>query len=359
VRTLILLLALSLVSPLSAASKRRAVSPPLFPACRSVAGSPAVTFSRDGGQTAVPVDEKLSGIAYTFGLAFVGPATLLSAHNETLALSSDSGCTWRTLGTVGFSGSSTPTITPAGNGRAYLWTDNAALLAGYQSEQWTSLTPPADVVGLGVDSASGAHVRLGGANGSLWDSVDGGAGWSRLGAPPVSGTIVYRAAFDPASLDHVLFGTSSEGAFVTFDGGKTYVRPAGLAHGFNVFNLAVSPADPNVVWAEAYDLAADKKRIFLSRDGGRSFTGAVDEQPGVVTLVNGALLVPHPADANVLYFVFGTYFQNYGTDLFRYDAVTKALRTTHFDFNDIDAIAFSPFNPDVMYFGLEVVQGHQ
>ena len=70
-------------------------------------------------------------------------------------------------------------------------------------------------------------------------------------------------------------------------------------------------------------------------------------------------MAAHPTDPNVLYFVFGTYFQDYGTDLFRYDAATRELRLMHHDFYDIDAIAFSPGNPNVMYFGLEVVEPNQ
>jgi hypothetical protein len=57
----------------------------------------------------------------------------------------------------------------------------------------------------------------------------------------------------------------------------------------------------------------------------------------------------------VLYFVFGTYFPGYGTDLFRYDHATRALTLTHSDYDGIDAIAFSRRDPSVMYLGIEEV----
>lgn len=346
-----------LIAVLLGASHRRAVAPPLFPSCTSVSGSPAVTFSRDGGRTAIPVEQKLSGIGYTYGLAFIGPETLLSAHNFSLALSTDSGCTWRTLGDVVLPDPFPMTITPASNGRAYLWADHRLDLVRYQSEHTTVLTPPTDVAGVGVDPASADHLRIGGTDGKLWESTNGGDTWTRTGGPPDVSFYGYRVAFEPANLDHAVFGSLGEGAYVTFNGGRSWARATGLANLYNVFSVAISPADPNTVWAEVYDMHVNNTRVFLSRDGGRSFQPVLDQQPGVLTLVNGAVLVPHPTDPNVLFVPFGSYFQDYGTDLFRFDAATKSWTKTHFGFDDIDAIVFSPRNPDVMYFGLEVVDG--
>ena len=64
-----------------------------------------------------------------------------------------------------------------------------------------------------------------------------------------------------------------------------------------------------------------------------------------------------PHDQNVVYFVFGTRFQGYGTDLFRYDAATRSLTMTHSDNHDINSIAFSPVDPTLMYLGLEYEGG--
>ena len=339
------------------ASHRRAVAPPpLFPSCTSVTGSPAVTFSRDGGRTTVPVEQKLSGIAYTFGVAVLGADTLLSAHNFSVAVSNDSGCTWRNLGDVVLPDPFPMTITPATNGLAYLWSDHRANFVRYQSERTTVLTAPAEVAGIGVDLATPDRVRLGSVDGVIWESTDGGYTWSRLSQTPLTNPFAYRVAFDRTNLDHAVFGMLGEGALVTFDGGRSFVVPSGLGHGFNVFSVAISPVDPNTVWAEGLEVRGETRRIFLSRDGGRSFTPVISQSPDVV-LVNGTLIVPHPSDPNVLFFVFGSYFQNYGTDLYRYDAAAAVLTKTHFPFDDIDAIVFSPRNPDVMYFGLEVVEG--
>ena len=59
-----------------------------------------------------------------------------------------------------------------------------------------------------------------------------------------------------------------------------------------------------------------------------------------------------PADANVVYFEFGTYFQAYGTDIFKFDAAGKNLTQTHNAYDDVSAIAFSPADAKLLYFGI-------
>lgn len=348
--------------PTFAARRRAATPPPLFPPCLAVTGTPAVTFSRDGGLSVVPVEQKLEGVGYTMGVAALDATTLLSIHKQQLSISTDSGCSWRSAGAIAFNDYPS-TITAAGSQRAYIWSDNREFLARYTPSGVTTLKPPTTIIGLGVDRASAAHLRAGGADGTLWESVDGGDSWSRLGSG-VGSALVYRAAFDPVNLDHLLFGTAGNGAYVSFDGGRNYTRATGLGSGTNAFNIVISPADPNTVFAMGINLAESNanvpshgKHIYLSRDGGRSFTPVVDEAPGV-QIVNQPLMAAHPTDPNVVYFVFGTYFQQYGTDLFRYDAAAKSLTLAHYAYDDFDAIAFSPADPNVMYFGLEVVQQH-
>jgi hypothetical protein len=92
--------------------------------------------------------------------------------------------------------------------------------------------------------------------------------------------------------------------------------------------------------------------IARSTDGGRNFS-VVLRQNRTITLRNGPVMAAHPTDANVLYFVFGTYFNNYGTDIYKFDARTARTTLTHNSYPDVNAIAFSKPDPSVMYFGLE------
>ena len=52
-----------------------------------------------------------------------------------------------------------------------------------------------------------------------------------------------------------------------------------------------------------------------------------------------------------LYFVFGTYFQGYGTDIYRIDT-TGNVTLTHQPFHDVLALTFLPGDPSWMYLGI-------
>jgi hypothetical protein len=359
-RTLFVFLIGFLAVPLHGAARRRAVAfPPPFPPCSMITGTPAVTFTRDHGATLAPTAERLTGIGYTYGLAALDvPGTLLAWHKNDLLISTDHGCNWRAVASFDDPEMFPPRIVPAKGGRAYAWSDNRSFLVRYDGRGAVKLKQPAAFVGLGADRADADHVRAGDASGVIWDSRDAGETWSRIGVltpdnPPV---IFYRFAFDPANLDHIVAGMTIAGASVTFDGGRTWQRSSNPSGRMNAFEIVVSPADSSIVWAEGIDLDRELRHIDLSRDGGASFHSAVD-QSDAVHLINGNILAPHPLLPDVLYFVFGTYFQNYGTDLYRFDAGSGALTVTHSDYNDINAIAFSPVRANLMYLGLEVESG--
>ncbi|MDQ3283920.1 MAG: hypothetical protein M3Q69_21155 [Acidobacteriota bacterium] len=93
--------------------------------------------------------------------------------------------------------------------------------------------------------------------------------------------------------------------------------------------------------------------IYLSGDGGATYRRVIDEAPGV-KLINGPTMAAHPFRKDVLYFVFGTHIFNYGTDLFRYDAETRASTLTHSDYDGINSIFFSRTDPTLMYLGIEM-----
>lgn len=353
-RFLLSLLVFVIALPAAAASRRRASrSPFLYPLCSMVTGTGAVTFTRDEGRTIAATSEPMRPIAYTWGVvALDEPDTLLAWHKSDLLLSTDGGCSWR-VAAHAEGWDFPPTLTAAKGGRAWVWSENrTGFFHRYDARGLVSLKQPVAFLGVGVDAENGDRVRGGGDDGTIWESVDAGVTWTRIGE--LTGVVgYYRFAFDPMNLDHIVAGTLAGGAFVSRDGGKNWTRATGLAaRAANVFQIVFSPVDSNRVWAMGIDLDTSGRHIYVSDDGGNSWRVVVTEREGV-KLVNGPTMAAHPIHRDVVYFVFGTHFQDYGTDLFRYDASTGTLTVTHNDHDGVNAIAFSRRDPGVMYLGLE------
>jgi hypothetical protein len=353
--------ALALPAAAAAAGRRRAAGPhEAYPACSMVTGSSAVTFTRNEGWTLAPFAVPTQPIAYTYGLAAMVDDldTLVAWHRDDLLISTDAGCSWRVAATVE-GADFPPQLEPARGGRVYAWSENRMFLVRYDIRGAVKLRQPVEFVGLRADVNNGDRLRAGGADGSIWESVDAGETWNALGTK-IDAPLFYRFAFDPHDLDHVVAGTVTQGAFVSRDGGRTWTRATGFGNTFaNVFQLVFSPVDANRVWAFGIDLAQSDtedpshgRHIYLSDDGGTTYRPVVDEAPGV-KLINGPTMAAHPTNRDLLYFVFGTHIFNYGTDLFRYDAGTAQLTLTHSPLDDVNAITFSRRNPSVMYLGVE------
>lgn len=347
---------------LPAAARRRAVhTPALFPRCAMVTGTGAVTFTLDEGRTLAPTAQPIQPVGYTWGVASMldDPEKLVAWHKDDLLLSTDGGCSWRVEATIA-GADFPPTITAAPGGRAYAWSENRKFFVRYDSRGAKLLKQPVDFMGVGVDPANGERVRAGGNDGTIWETTDGGESWTQIGA--LSGSVengYYRFTFDPLDLDHIVAGAVATGAHVSRNGGRNWTRASMGTLTANVFQLVFSPVDSKRVWAMGIDLeaqgAATGRHIYVSDDGGATYRVAVTESPGV-KLINGPTMAAHPTDRNVLYFIFGTYFDAYGTDVFRYDDATRTLTVKHNDQQGVNAIAFSRRNPSVMYLGLERVK---
>lgn len=338
-----------------------------LPECTTVAGTGAVTFTADEGANLTPTQGTLSGVAYTRGLAALDGSTLLAAHDGRLLRSADAGCSWIQVATLP---GRYVALVPASASQAYAYPDGTAGLfrVDVQGAVVALASPVSRVRGLAVRRGRPESVRVVGDSGQIFESGDGGATWRPVGRPvPVER--VYSVAFDPANWDRAVAGAPNTGVWMTEDGGQSW-RRAEMAsttaqRNHNVFRMAVSPADPRVVWAAGIDLAEEERaprsgrHIYLSRDGGRTFGAALSESRGTgdpprggVTIINGPVLAPHPVDADVLYFVFSASFGNYGTDIIRFDAGTRTHSVQHNRYHDVSEIAFAPGRPRVMYLGM-------
>lgn len=336
------------------------------PKCTSVTGTAAVTFTNDEGATLAPTDGSLFGTVYTEGLATLSRAnTMLAVANRTLYRSTSGGCRWSAIGDIPTVSDGAPVRLAAAPGdRAYGWSDGRADLVRIDGRKINELRAPSgEIVGIAADPANADHVRLGDGLGIIWESFDAGVSWTQLGVAPVKGplVIIYRVAFDPNDLDHAVVGSATTGAFVTFDGGLSWTTATGLSSTdgpVNVFNGVISPADPNVVYVMGLDInesdagaPSQGRHIYRSTDGGASYAPVVDSSADVI-LPNGPVMAAHPANPDVVYFIYGASFANYGTDLYRYDQATGLVTKTHNAYDRMSSIAFNPADPSYMYLGL-------
>ena len=326
------------------------------PTCTTVTGTGAITITTDEGATLMPNAGGLSNLTYTAGIVALGtPNTLLASSGGNLLRSVDAGCSWVDVGDL----PEPIMFLELGEGDVvYGWYDNADVLVRIEGDVITTLDAPGvGLHGLGTDASDGLHLRVVDDAGQIHDSTDGGATFTEIGVPAADGALFYMADFDPADLDHVLVGLANTGLRHTENGGASWATSTGLgsAGNANGFAMTFATADPSIVYLQGFDLGAaigeEVRRIWRSADGGSSFQPVVAESASV-TLTNGVLLVPHPTDSDVLYFEFGTYFQGYGTDIYRYDHATGMVTKTHNPYDDVSAIAFNPADSGVMYFGL-------
>ena len=336
-----------------------------MPDCSGVTGVPSITITTDEGVTVLPTFGSPMNFDYTHGLVAMEPPGLMLAHAAGEVLrSTDSGCTWRSIGAT--DGEVVGRLVAGLGERAYVWADNRDGLFRVDGETITPLRHPTErTLGMATHPTDPDRVRLGDYSAGIWESTDGGESWEIVNrGPPGGGVLGYRVAFDPSDWDHVLYGIAGTGVWVTFDGGALWLQANGTtdtADGrANIFNVLVSPADGDVVWAQGIDISeelsdpdSDGKYVYRSEDGGRTFT-KVEENSPEITMTNGPLMSAHPTDPNLLYWTFGTCFSGYGSDLYRYDHRTGTTTIANQpSFNQYGAIAYHPEDPSVMYLAVD------
>ena len=177
------------------------------PACQRVAGTSSLAITPDEGATLILAGRPLMPTSYAYGIAVLAdvPNTMLLAHDRIVQRSDTAGCRWTTIGDVPTTSDGFPVrLTAARGDRAFAWSENRNDLARIEGKTITPLRSPVDaVVGLATHPTNTDTLRLFG-GGSLWESRDGGGSFQPLGARvPTTSFLYYRAAFDPASLDHV------------------------------------------------------------------------------------------------------------------------------------------------------------
>lgn len=336
--------------PGAAATAPNVLSTPRCPVVLGAEG--AVTYLRPQDASASPTAPPMRPVTYA-QVATLRTA-MVALVKDTVQWSVDSGCTWVPIGA--------PELLDqfrlaTGSGDvAYAYSEHDPRIYRVAGATIEPRTGPGGMVGLSVAATDSERMRAVGADGEVWDSHDGGRGWVEVGSAPAGVEMLYDAAINPSDLDQIVIGTVRNGAWTSGDGGRSWRASKGLVRpdsAANVFTTAISPADWRTIWLQGYDLAESgpqARKIWLSTNGGKRFREVLDG--GQARLTNGIVMAPSPEDADVLTFVFGTWFGGYGTDIYRYDDELREVTRRHLPFDDVSSLAFNRADPDVMYLGL-------
>jgi hypothetical protein len=334
------------------------------PDCSVVQSDGSLTYTTDEGRTVTPTAGTLHITKYVFGIVpLATPNTLLAVDNTArLYLSRDAGCSWSMFNKA--DGLYDPRLTASPDGTAYLWGVNSNRVLHVSGTELTEMSPVVDdgssLVALAADPHHPQHLRAVTDAGRIYDSSDAGAHFAPVGQRAGDDTTwLYSASIDPKHIDHVVLGSLSHGSYVTRNAGRTWHNDGMGQPGdeVNAFSVAISPANSRVVYAQGINirenmanLPSEGRHLYQSLDGGQTFHPILDQGDGV-TLQNGTLLAPSPADPYKLYFVFSMSYANYGTDLFTLDTRAHRLSLAHDPHTRLTSIAFSPDDPGVMYLG--------
>lgn len=299
------------------------------------------SVSDDGGASFAPRQPQ-PGYHLAWGLAATDvPERLLMHADSGFWISHDDGCTWFRFAD---SDGVLLSIATGPGGWAYAWPVNgngASVYALFPLDKAPlgyvavgSAAPPGDLVGFGVDASDAQRVRAIDGNGQIYDSINGGRTWRAIGVPAEQGSAIgYVGAFDPQDLDHAVFGQSTAGGAVTFDGGQTWTPVTGLSTGrANFFNAVISPVDGATVYGAALDLEENLaghpsggRHIYVSNDGGQTFTPVLDHNADGVLLQNQPLMLADPVHADVVHFVFSVQPLFGGTRFYAYNQLSDGL----------------------------------
>src|SRR6266478_383412 len=169
---------------------------------------------------------------------------------------------------------------------------------------WVSLGPPGGDVFDVAASTVDANIVLAGLapggslGGTLYRSTDGGATWSEV--PALDGTSVFDIDFAP---DGTAYLGTQDSIRKSTDSGLSWVTlNLGIGANDQVFDVAIDPADPSILWVGVADaLGSQTVNVMRSTDGGVTWG---DRTPPHAPLSCRAIAVD-PNDSNTVIAVFG------------------------------------------------------
>jgi hypothetical protein len=340
------------------------------PDCGQVQSNGLLTFTTDEGASVTPTTGETHETRYIFDIAALATPNEMLAVDDTgaLFLSVDAGCSWSQVNQV-------PEVDEgrleaASDGSAYLWNGDGTQLMRVTGARVSKLPPLEEnthLIDLVVDPRDGRHLRAILKDGRVLDSTDGGAHFREVGRVVATRHVdVKSAGIDPRHLDHIVAGTYDAGTYTTFNGGRSWAHD-GMGRAGDlvaVSTISVSPVSSKLVYEIGVNgtegeagLPSEGRHLYRSTDGGRTFAAVLDDHTGDVRFQNGSLLVASPTNAYEVYFVFSEAYLGHGTDLYTFDTRHGRLSVANARYARLEAVAFNPGDPTVMYlgFGAELI----
>src|SRR5882757_346555 len=169
---------------------------------------------------------------------------------------------------------------------------------------WASLGPPGGDVFDVAASTVDANIVLAGLapggsfGGALYRSSDGGNTWSKV--PALDGISVFDIEFAP---DGTTYLGTQDSVRKSTDSGLSWVTlNLGIGANDQVFDVAIDPADPSILWVGVADaFASQPVNVMRSTDGGVTWG---DRTPPHAPMSGRAIAVD-PNDSNTVIAVFG------------------------------------------------------
>jgi photosystem II stability/assembly factor-like uncharacterized protein len=157
---------------------------------------------------------------------------------------------------------------------------------------------------IAVYEKNPAVFYVGATNGGLWKTVNNGTTWEVLFTDREDASGIGAVAISQADPNLVWLGTGGtqswgKGVFKSVDGGRTWAS-MGLADTKQISQIVIDPGDANVVWVASpgHLYGPNRERgVFKTTDGGRSWNQvlAIDDNTGAFDLAMD------PRDPQVLY----------------------------------------------------------
>lgn len=207
---------------------------------------------------------------------------------------------------------------------------------------------------LAVDPSNPNVIYMGGANGGVWKTTNGGTNWVPL-TDGWTWLSVSSLAIDPSNTQVIYAGTGdfpgsriyTQGMMKSTDGGASWTQIGGSTFGSRAINsIVIDPENPQIVVACSGRGASGNRHVFRSTNGGSTWTSVLTTDVNWAQLSIGAL----SAGSRIYYVSGGGTGGNVWRSLDRGITWTKlttpAVAATN---HSVIQVAASPIFPNTVY----------